>query len=166
MLYSDIKRFDRPSDRCFITCVTKNREPLFANRSNIILFMQTLREVQAIKKADIIAYVIMPDHIHMIIQSTTSTTLQIMKSLKWNFTQNWKLISPLDNDLLNPAHLWQEKFWEHTINDDRDLHNHINYIIKNPVKHGYVDDPEDWPYSSFAQNVMNNDIGFGEMITT
>jgi putative transposase len=166
MLYSDIKRSGRSGDRCFITCVTKNREPLFANRSNIILFMQTLREVQAIKKADIIAYVIMPDHIHMIIQSTASTTLQIMKSLKWNFTQNWKLISPLDNNLLNPAHLWQEKFWEHAINDDRDLHNHINYIIKNPVKHGYVDDPEDWPYSSFAQNVMNNDIGFGEMITT
>ncbi len=44
--------------------------------------------------------------------------------------------------------LWQRRYWEHTIRDERDLENHINYIHINPVKHGYVDDPFLWEFSS------------------
>lgn len=40
--------------------------------------------------------------------------------------------------------VWQDRFWEHTIRDDRDLQIHYDYILYNPVKHGYVGDIGDW----------------------
>jgi putative transposase len=44
--------------------------------------------------------------------------------------------------------LWQPRFWEHHIRDETDYWNHVRYCWLNPVKHGFVDLPEDWPYSS------------------
>ena len=45
--------------------------------------------------------------------------------------------------------LWQSRFWEHMIRDDGDLRRHVEYIHFNPVKHGLVKSPWDYPYSSF-----------------
>ena len=44
--------------------------------------------------------------------------------------------------------IWQKKFWEHRIKNEEDMDNHIRYIHYNPVKHGYVDDPFRWPWST------------------
>jgi len=49
--------------------------------------------------------------------------------------------------------IWQRRFWEHYIRDENDWRNHMDYIHFNPVKHGYVDCPKDWPHSSFQQAV-------------
>jgi len=145
---------------CFITTLTKDRQPIFSDRKNIILFLQTLKEVQAVKHARVLSYAILPDHIHMIVQSVKSSASQIMHSLKLNFTKNWKLISDDKTENIGANNFWQPRFWHHEIKNDQDLYYHINYIIMNPVKHGYVDDPEDWPYSSFAKNIITNDLGF------
>ena len=45
--------------------------------------------------------------------------------------------------------VWQRRYWEHCIRDERDYLNHLDYIHYNPVKHGYVQSAKDWPYSSF-----------------
>jgi putative transposase len=44
---------------------------------------------------------------------------------------------------------WQRRFWEHQIRDEADFYRHIDYIHWNPVKHGWVRQVVDWPYSSF-----------------
>lgn len=44
---------------------------------------------------------------------------------------------------------WQMRFWDHIIRDEVDLQRHLDYIHYNPVKHGWVAKPEDWPHSSF-----------------
>lgn len=44
-------------------------------------------------------------------------------------------------------------FWEHTIEEDGDFDNHFDYVHWNPVKHGYVSCPKDWPHSSFHRHV-------------
>ncbi len=49
--------------------------------------------------------------------------------------------------------MWQKRFWEHTIRDDRDYQRHLDYIHYNPVKHGLVKRPIDWPWSSFQRCV-------------
>ncbi len=49
--------------------------------------------------------------------------------------------------------LWQSRFWEHTIRDEDDMEKHVAYIHHNPVKHGLVRRPCDWPYSSFHHYV-------------
>lgn len=45
--------------------------------------------------------------------------------------------------------IWQRRFWEHTIRDGGDSARHVDYIHFNPVKHGYVERVQDWPFSSF-----------------
>ncbi len=47
------------------------------------------------------------------------------------------------------GNIWQRRFWEHTIRDDRDYQAHVDYIHYNPVKHGLVDNPNDWVHSTF-----------------
>lgn len=46
---------------------------------------------------------------------------------------------------------WQNRFWEHLIRDEKDFHNHLDYIHINPVRHEYVNDPAAWLHSSFAE---------------
>jgi putative transposase len=49
--------------------------------------------------------------------------------------------------------LCQDCFWEHTITDDDDYWHHVDYIHFNPVNHGYVKSPKDWPWPSFGKIV-------------
>ena len=49
--------------------------------------------------------------------------------------------------------IWQRRYWEHTIRDDEDFARHVEYIHFNPVKHGYAERAQDWPYSSFHHMV-------------
>lgn len=46
------------------------------------------------------------------------------------------------------AGIWQRRFWEHHIRNEADYRAHVRYCWLNPVKHGLVERPEDWPYSS------------------
>jgi putative transposase len=55
-------------------------------------------------------------------------------------------------DLRGEAPVWQKRFWEHHIRDDQDFRNHVRYCWINPVKHGLVERPEDWPYSSYHRD--------------
>ena len=49
--------------------------------------------------------------------------------------------------------VWQPRFYEHCIRDERDFHNHLDYIHYNPVKHGLVSSPDQWAHSSFKHFV-------------
>jgi len=50
--------------------------------------------------------------------------------------------------------IWQRRFWEHTISDQRDYAVHMDYLHYNPVKHGYVSAVVDWPHSTFSTLVQ------------
>ena len=49
--------------------------------------------------------------------------------------------------------VWQRRYWEHRIRDEKDYQNHVDYIHYNPVKHGLVDSVGDWPYSTFHRDL-------------
>jgi len=51
--------------------------------------------------------------------------------------------------------IWQRRFWEHYIRDQTDFAAHIRYCWINPVKHGFVERPEDWPYSSVHRDARD-----------
>ena len=57
--------------------------------------------------------------------------------------------------------IWQRRFWEHMIRDQSDYEHHINYIHYNPVKHGYVKNPSDWPYSSIHRFIRQGILSEG-----
>ena len=49
--------------------------------------------------------------------------------------------------------IWQRRYWEHTIRDERDFARHVDYVHINPVKHRLVTRVRDWPHSSFHRMV-------------
>jgi putative transposase len=51
--------------------------------------------------------------------------------------------------------VWQKRFWEHQVRDERDLQNHIDYIHYNPVKHGLVKDISEWPWSTYHKYIKS-----------
>lgn len=55
-------------------------------------------------------------------------------------------------DLRDEAPIWQKRFWEHHIRDDRDFAEHVRYCWINPVKHGLVGHPREWPFSSWHRD--------------
>ena len=59
----------------------------------------------------------------------------------------------IDKDEHGEYKLWQRRYWEHTIRDDRDFEAHVNYVHINPVKHGHVARATDWPHSTIHRYV-------------
>jgi putative transposase len=55
--------------------------------------------------------------------------------------------------------IWQRRFWEHQIRDERDLQRHVDYIHYNPVKHGLVREVEQWPWSTYHKYVKEGFYG-------
>ena len=49
--------------------------------------------------------------------------------------------------------IWQRRYWEHTITNEIEKNDCIDYIHFNPVKHGYVKLAKDWQYSTFLRYV-------------
>ena len=55
----------------------------------------------------------------------------------------------------NQQAIWQHRFWENVLRNETDFMRHFEYIHYNPVKHGYVSAPKEWPYSSFHRYVRS-----------
>jgi putative transposase len=51
--------------------------------------------------------------------------------------------------------IWQRRYWEHTLRDEADFRRHVDYIHYNPVKHGYVTCPSQWPHSSIHRYIQS-----------
>ncbi len=102
------------------------------------------------------AVVVLPDHFHLLCtlpegDADFSSRVQIIKRA---FTRSLLACGvPLVKDARGEYPLWQRRFWEHTIRDPHDYARHVDYIHFNPVKHGWVRQVRDWPYSSFHRYV-------------
>ncbi|MEM7133274.1 MAG: transposase [Chloroflexota bacterium] len=142
----NIRRYYIPNAIVFITQVVDRRMPIFNNESYMALLLQTLRDVKEIHPFNMVGYGFMPEHFHIMINPTGSSNFsKVMQSLKRNFTLNYKELI----GITAPMKFWQKGFWDHVIRDDIDFERHLDYIHYNPVKHGLVTRPEEWPYSSF-----------------
>ena len=134
----------------FFTLVTYQREPIFSNKMAIQIYSEANKHINKKHPFSILAYVILPDHIHCIWKlpdgdSNYSTRWRLIKSF---FTREWKKNSPN-----RQKSIWQERYWEHVIRDQKDFENHFDYIHFNPVKHGIVSDPFNYLYSSYRYYV-------------
>ena len=143
------RRFYQPNTAVFITIVTAKRIPYFEKVENISLLESTLENVHQLYSFEVFAYVIMPDHIHLILDGLGDqhNFSQIIHSFKRNLTLNYKKHYQINGSLS----LWQKRFWDHVIRDETDLQNHVDYIHWNPVKHKIVDFPNQYTFSSHSE---------------
>jgi putative transposase len=140
----------------FFTVVTQNRQPILTCPDNINRLRNTLLHIKNKRPFIIEAIVILPDHLHTVWQLPEGDA---------DFSTRWRMIKhdfsitvqggikSRSQQRKGEKGIWQRRFWEHTIRNKADWHRHIDYIHYNPVKHGYVDSPSSWPYSSFSSAV-------------
>ena len=155
----------------FFTVATYERRPLFKEESAVDLLRTCFKRVMAAYPFEVDAMVVLPDHLHCI---------WVLPDDDYDFSVRWRLIkttfsrsklvtSPraVSNSrrMKKEKGVWQRRFWEHTIRDEADLNRHRDYIHYNPVKHGLVASPQEWPYSSFKrflrQGLYPSDWGQG-----
>ncbi len=142
----NFRRYYVPDAVVFITQVVEDRYPAFNNEAYLNLLRVTLRQVKVLHPFSMLGYVFLPDHFHLLIRPTGESNFsQIMHSLKPNFTKAYKQAIGVSGSMK----FWQKRFHDHIIRNETDLHHHLDYIHFNPVKHGLVTKPEDWPHSSF-----------------
>ncbi|MDF0748994.1 transposase [Marinobacter sp. 71-i] len=149
------RRNRHPGGTYFFTVVTANRAPLFNNPAAVQRLRTTLRNVIHRHPFTIDAMVVLPDHIHCIwtLPADDTNYSTRWRLIKGGFTKGFRQYS---QDRAGAAKLlWQKRYWEHTIRDENDFNQHVDYIHYNPVKHGYVDRAVDWPYSSFHRFVRD-----------
>jgi putative transposase len=130
----------------FFTVVTHRRRKLFYEINNRVIFKKVIMEVQSTHPFKIDAWVLLPEHLHCI---------WTLPEGDMDFSKRWGLIkAKFTKSMSRPTSpVWQNRFWEHLIRDDRDLQTHLDYIHYNPVKHGLAESPKDWPSSTFHRYV-------------
>ena len=92
-----------------------------------------------------IAWVILPDHFHAVIDNPDGDTAKIVQRVKLSFSLQFQRVSDWNGPI------WQHRYWDHIIRSGKDLARHVDYIHYNPVKHGLTDSPGQWRLSSFSR---------------
>jgi len=126
----------------FITSGTYNRRRLFQVERNAELLIETLQHYRAAGHYKLHAFVVMPDHIHLLL--TPHETLErAIGLIKGGFSH--RLASKLP--------VWQRGFTDHRIRDIDDFRIRRSYIHQNPVTARLSETAEAYPYSSANQKL-------------
>ncbi|KHD07924.1 transposase [Candidatus Thiomargarita nelsonii] len=136
---------------------------VLANRNNSLLtyyinnLRQAFRDVMKVHPFKIDAAVVLPNHLHCILTLPVGDDNYSMRwrQIKSAFSRQLPSIEYRTNSRIKKGErgIWQRRFWEHVLCDERDYRQHVDYIHYNPVKHGYVKRVVDWEYSSFHRAV-------------
>ncbi len=138
---SKLIRHYSPGQIYFITSVTHDRHRILVENSDI--FWEAVEKVKKDIYFELSAWVIMPDHFHIIIDPLESDLSSIIKRIKLSFAYQFR-----NSQNMYRGKVWQSRFWDHIIRDENDLNRHLDYIHFNPVKHGLVINPYEWEHSS------------------
>jgi putative transposase len=120
----------------FITTATHNRRRLFQVESNATLLVNTIDHYRASYLLH--AYVVMPDHLHLLLTPTDVTLERAMQLIKGGFSHR----------IASKLAVWQRGFTDHRIRDDADYAIRLNYLHRNPVEARLSETPETYPFSS------------------
>ncbi len=153
------RRIYIPGSTVFLTWVTYQRAPLFKHSENVTRFRQAVRQTRTEAPFEIVAAAILPDHVHFIWtlpdgDSNYSRRVGRIKTLftralRGKYTQSGNISQSRRKH--RESNVWQRRFWEHTIRTEEELARCLNYVHYNPVKHGLVSCPHQWPHSSFQK---------------
>jgi putative transposase len=138
-------RSDKPGT-FFITSATFNRRRLFQVTINSALFITTLQHYRQQGHYKLHAFVVMPDHIHLLLTPQEITIEKTMGLIKGGFSHRLGSSFPV----------WQRGFTDHRIRDRAEFEMRRTYIHQNPVRAQMVHRPEFYEYSSAFRPATKN----------
>jgi putative transposase len=143
----------------FITTSCYRRLPLLRRPQHRDLLLAVLESVRRRYRLVIVGYVIMPEHLHLLIsEPERGDPSKVMQALKQGFArrllhkrraaadsrQGW-----LWNAALDPGHIWQARFYDFVVFTEKKRVEKLRYMHRNPVTRGLVLEPQQWDWSSY-----------------
>jgi putative transposase len=161
----DYRRWLVPGATYFFTVVTYQRRPIFHSEAAVRVLGAVMREVRVDFPFRTVAMVVLPDHLHCVwsLPRGDPDFSTRWKKIKGTFTLRWIEGGGADAPVSVRRHsrgergIWQRRFWEHLVRDEEDLEHCCDYIHYNPVKHGHVTRPGEWPWSTYRRFVARGD---------
>jgi len=148
----------------FITCSCYRRLPLLRDARSRNCFLHILEQIRERYRFVIVGYVVMPEHIHLLITEpevgTPSTVMQVLKQRTARALLPKK--SPSDprqrflfGDAVPRVPFWQARFYDFNVWTTKKRVEKLPYMHRNPVKRGLVSAPEDWRWNSYRFYFLN-----------
>ena len=123
-----------------LTTATHKRRRIFDRPGAADIILESLHWLENNRVIDLEAAVVMPDHLHFVVQLVSDTLSDLMRRLK-TFTS--KKVKPLlDYD----DHVWESQYHDHAIRRDEVMTDVILYCLNNPVRAGLVKDFHEYPF--------------------
>ena len=134
-------RFSEANRVYHLTTTTKDRKPYFSNIHLGRLVVQALRYQHEQGKINSLAYVVMPDHLHWLVQLDQTTTLsKLMATVK-----SWSAKRIRQTANITNEDIWQRGYHDHALRSDEDVQSVARYIVANPLRAGLVTGIGDYP---------------------
>jgi REP element-mobilizing transposase RayT len=139
-------RVDAPGSIHLVTSPTCDRRPILSRDPTATCVARTLLELTDAGEFDLYAWVLMPDHIHLVMQPIDQDLVEAVrrfKSLAWRRCRV---------EVGMVQRLWQDGFHDRGIRNERALQYAIDYVHMNPVHGRLVEHPEEWEWSSYKSS--------------
>ena len=156
-----LKRYYGQPHLHFITCSCYRRLLLLQRASARHLLVRILSEVRARYRCKVVGYVVMPEHLHLLISEPPGATpASLMRSLKQRTSRRLRGLSrtrslhqmplwPRGGHTGTLRSCWQRRFHDFNVFTEKKKNEKLHYMHNNPVKRGLVKRPQDWLWSSF-----------------
>jgi putative transposase len=103
------------------------------------LFEDSLQKVHARYRFDVVGYVVMPEHVHLLVSEPERESLAVaLQGLKLSVARRART-----------RPFWLPRYYDFNVRTEAKRFEKLNYIHWNPMKRGLVDRPEDWRWSSY-----------------
>ena len=134
-----IGRYAEQNRIYLLTANTLKREPVFRDYTLGRMVVQQFKQAQEQGFADSLAFVVMPDHFHWLIQLQRGSLGQLMCQTKSLSTRSINAVTG------RTGSLWQQSFHDHAVRREEDLVKLARYVVANPLRAGLVEKLGDYP---------------------
>jgi len=132
-------RYAEPNRIYLLTTNTLGREPVFADYALGRLVVQQFRKAQSLGLANSLAWVVMPDHFHWLVELEKCSLSSLMRQTKSLTTREVNLSTARHGPL------WQQGYHDRALRRDEDLVKMARYVVANPLRAGLVKRLGDYP---------------------
>jgi putative transposase len=140
-----LRRYHQTGDLHAINVNCFRKRPIFDTPEPRDTFLNILEETRRKYLFQVIGYVVMPTHIHLLVSepqnALLSTAMQVLK-------QRFSRIRVIEEDV------WEPRYYDFNVFSPRKLAEKLDYIHMNPVTAGLVNAPADWSWSSYRAHYL------------
>ena len=147
-----LKRFQSSGDLHSVTFSCYQRKPYLSDGRTCEIFERALEAVRRRYVLFVYGYVIMPEHVHLLISEPKRSSLDVaIRALKTSVAKQSKF-----------RPFWLPRYFDFNVYSESKFKEKLRYLHRNPIRRGLVYEPLDWPWSSF-RHYLSGEIGTVEI---